>query len=56
MKAKGEESVLTPLNPYERRLVHIALRDIEGVETMSLGDGFLKRVAIVPRKKSGPDR
>ncbi len=56
VKAKGEESVLSPLNPYERRLVHIALRDIEGVETMSLGDGFLKRVAIVPRKKSGPDR
>ncbi len=54
VKARGEESVLSPLNPYERRLVHLALRDIEGVETVSLGDGFLKRVAIVPRKKGGP--
>jgi spoIIIJ-associated protein len=56
VKANGEESVLSPLNPYERRLVHIALRDVEGVETQSLGDGFLKRVAIVPRKKIGPER
>ena len=53
VKARGEESVLSPLNPYERRLVHLALRDVEGVETQSLGDGFLKRIAIVPRKKGG---
>jgi spoIIIJ-associated protein len=51
---QGEESVLSPLNPYERRLVHLALRDVEGVETQSLGDGFLKRIAIIPRK-SGPN-
>ncbi len=51
---QGEESVLSPLNPYERRLVHLALRDIEGVETQSLGDGFLKRIAIIPTRKSGP--
>ena len=54
VKARGEESVLSPLNPYERRLVHLALRDVEGVATRSLGDGFLKRVAIVPVKKSEP--
>jgi len=56
VKARGEESVLSPLNPYERRLVHLALRDVEGVETRSLGDGFLKRVAIVPVKRGGPGR
>jgi len=55
VKARGEESVLSPLNPYERRLVHLALRDVEGVVTRSLGDGFLKRVAIVPVKKDEPD-
>jgi len=54
VKARGEESVLSPLNPYERRLVHLALRDVEGVATRSLGDGFLKRVAIVPVKKDEP--
>ncbi len=52
---RGEECVLSPLNPYERRLVHIALQDNEAIETRSLGDGFLKRVAIRPVKKSDPD-
>ncbi len=55
VRARGEKSVLSPLNPYERRLVHLALRDIEGVETQSLGDGFLKRIAIVPVKKGPGD-
>jgi spoIIIJ-associated protein len=52
--AKGEEFVLSPLNPYERRLVHLALRDVPGVETKSLGNGFLKRVAIYPVRKGDP--
>jgi hypothetical protein len=28
--------------------------DIDGVETRSVGDGFLKRVAIVPARKREP--
>src|SRR5262245_58436143 len=47
-KSRGKEQLLSPLNPYERRLVHIALSEIEGVTTRSVGDGFLKRVAVVP--------
>jgi spoIIIJ-associated protein len=38
---------LEPMNPYERRLVHLALSDA-GVETSSVGDGFIKRVRISP--------
>ncbi|HYS78381.1 MAG TPA: R3H domain-containing nucleic acid-binding protein [Candidatus Dormibacteraeota bacterium] len=56
VKACGEESLLSPLNPYERRLVHLALAEIGGVETRSVGDGFLKRIAILPAAKSGRDR
>ena len=52
-KARGEECLLNPLNPYERRLVHLALAEIGGVETRSVGDGFLKRIAIVPLAKAG---
>jgi spoIIIJ-associated protein len=48
---RGEECVLSPLNPYERRLVHLALQDNDAIETHSLGEGFLKRVAIRPAKK-----
>jgi spoIIIJ-associated protein len=52
-KARGEECLLSPLNPYERRLVHLALAEIGGVETKSVGDGFLKRIAILPVAKAG---
>lgn len=52
-KARGEECLLSPMNPYERRLVHIALAEIGGVETRSVGDGFLKRIAIVPVATAG---
>jgi len=55
-KARGEECLLSPLNPYERRLVHIALAEIGGVETRSVGDGFLKRIAIVPVAGSASSR
>ena len=52
VKARGEQSLLSPLNSYERRLVHMALAEIEGIGTRSIGDGFLKRIAIFP--VSGP--
>jgi spoIIIJ-associated protein len=58
VREKGEEVVLSPLNSYERRLVHLALAEIEGVATKSLGDGFLKKVSIIPVKRgpgAGPD-
>jgi spoIIIJ-associated protein len=48
VRAQGEESLLSPMNPYERRLVHLAMREVEGIDTRSVGDGFLKRVAIFP--------
>lgn len=44
--ASGEDVILSPLNPYERRLVHLALQDLEGIQTRSTGDDFLKRVVI----------
>jgi spoIIIJ-associated protein len=58
VKDRGREQLLNPLNPYERRLVHIAMAEIEGIGTRSIGDGFLKRIAIflkdaAPRRHDG---
>ena len=39
-------SLLPPLAPWERRLVHLALAEDSEVETQSEGDGFLKRVEV----------
>jgi len=39
---------LDPMNPKDRRIVHVALRDYEGVATMSVGSGRYRRVVVVP--------
>ena len=51
VKREGVERLLPAMSPIERRIVHIALRDDEAVETVSRGNSFLKRVAIVPRNE-----
>jgi spoIIIJ-associated protein len=38
------------LNPHDRRIVHIALRDDDSLDTKSRGDGVLKKVLIIPTK------
>ncbi len=42
----GKSRLLDPLNPYERRLVHMALQDNENVKTESEGNGVYKRVRV----------
>jgi predicted RNA-binding protein Jag len=42
----GIEKTLHPMNPYERRLVHLTVREFEGLESESGGDGFLKPVTV----------
>jgi spoIIIJ-associated protein len=46
----GLEQQLGPLNPYERRLVHMAVAEVPGVATESIGDAFAKTVLISLRK------
>lgn len=41
---------LEPMNPYERRLIHLALKDHKEVTTRSEGEGFIKRVTILPTR------
>ena len=42
---------LRPMSPYERRIVHVALRDDSRVETVSEGEGASRHVVIVPVKE-----
>ncbi len=48
VKKMGESCQMGPLSPFERRLIHIALSEIEGVTTFSTGDGFMKKITIAP--------
>lgn len=50
--ASQQRSVkLRPMTPYERRIIHIALRDDPRVETASEGEGSARHVVVVPIKK-----
>ncbi len=50
VKRTGRSRLLDPMNPFERRLVHTALNDVDGVDTKSEGDGLYKQVRIIPVK------
>jgi len=52
-KAKRIKKPVTtnPMNPHDRRLVHLALKDDEHLETRSRGEGLMKRVVIIPKDK-----
>lgn len=45
---QDREVSLRPMNPYERRLVHMALRDDERVETYSVGEEPNRHVVVAP--------
>jgi spoIIIJ-associated protein len=49
-KETGIDQELGPLNPYERRLVHMAVAEVPGAATESIGDAFTKTVHISARK------
>jgi spoIIIJ-associated protein len=51
-KAKniGKPVVTNLLNPHDRRIVHMALRDDESLDTKSRGEGILKKILIIPKK------
>jgi len=45
----GHTVYLEPMPPYERRIIHLALRDHPDVTTQSVGEGNRRRVTIIPR-------
>lgn len=45
----GGPQEMGPLNPYERRIVHLAIAEDPSVSSESIGDAFLKTVIISRR-------
>ncbi len=41
----------TPLNSHDRRIIHMALRDDHDLKTKSKGDGFYRRVLVLPQRE-----
>ncbi|MBQ2816064.1 MAG: KH domain-containing protein [Clostridia bacterium] len=50
----GRNQSLEPMNPYERRIIHSAVQEIDGVTSWSVSDGKNRRVIIGFEKGSEP--
>jgi spoIIIJ-associated protein len=51
VKRSGKPITLNPMNPYDRRIVHMALQGDKDLKTISRGEGLYKKVVISPAKK-----
>jgi len=45
-RSSGMPQEMGPLNPYERRIVHLAIAESSDVTSESIGDAFMKTVII----------
>ena len=45
-RMSGMPQEMGPLNPYERRIVHMAIAEDPGASSESIGDAFMKTVII----------
>jgi spoIIIJ-associated protein len=45
-RQSGLPQEMGPMNPYERRIVHLAIAEDPTVSSESIGDAFLKTVII----------
>lgn len=46
--SRNQSVSLRPMNPYERRIVHVTLKSDDSVETESAGEGADRHVVIYP--------
>jgi spoIIIJ-associated protein len=49
-RSMGAPQEMGPLNPYERRIVHLAIAEDPSVSSESIGDAFLKTVIIAAKR------
>jgi spoIIIJ-associated protein len=52
----GQPRTLRPMNPFERRIVHVTIGEFPGLATRSEGEGFLKRVVVERAAKARSPR
>jgi len=51
VKRSGKPATINPMNAYDRRIVHVALKDDTKIRTQSMGSGALRKLVIYPQKK-----
>lgn len=52
----GRSRSLEPMNPYERRIIHTAVQEIEGVSSHSVGEGERRHIVITSDAPRAPKK
>jgi spoIIIJ-associated protein len=52
VKRSGKPATISPMNAYDRRIVHIALKDDTSVRTQSKGGGLFRKLVVLPQKRA----
>jgi len=53
VKKSGRNMTLEPMNPYERRIIHSEVQNIEGVSTYSVGADDNRKIVICLEERAG---
>jgi spoIIIJ-associated protein len=52
-KKTGQIIAMEPMSPHDRRIIHVTLAGMAGIQTRSEGEGALRHLLIVPEGASG---
>ena len=51
-KRTGKPATMGQMNAHDRRIAHLAVKDDGGVQTQSMGEGYLRELVVYPKKNS----
>lgn len=55
VKKTRKPITLGPMNPHDRRIIHIALKNEKNLTTKSRGDGEYRKIVIIPSRRGAAD-
>ncbi len=55
-KKTGRPSTMNRMNAHDRRIVHLALKNNKSVRTQSVGEGYYRKLMIMPRRRKGSSK
>lgn len=56
VKKTGKPVTVGELNVYDRKIVHMCLKENRDVRTQSMGSGFYRKLMIFPKRANGPKK
>jgi spoIIIJ-associated protein len=55
-KRTGKPVAADPMSPADRRIIHVALAELEGVTTQSEGEGIYRHLVVIPTSSVGEQK